>query len=54
LIIFALLNITLTIAKDLPPGYYAFEKATKVHGVPPRVRKPPYIPANVPCPGKKF
>lgn len=35
-----------------PPGYYAFEKATRAHGVPPRVLKPPYLPANVPCPGK--
>lgn len=36
---------------EIPPGYFAFEKASRIHGVPPRVRKPPYVPAGVPCPG---
>lgn len=35
----------------LPPGYYAFETASRRHGVPPRVRPPPYLPTDVPCPG---
>uniref|UniRef100_T1KGC5 Spaetzle domain-containing protein n=1 Tax=Tetranychus urticae TaxID=32264 RepID=T1KGC5_TETUR len=40
-----------TTDQQQPPGYFAFEKATRTHGVPPRVLKPPYLPANVPCPG---
>ncbi|RWS27354.1 uncharacterized protein B4U80_00101 [Leptotrombidium deliense] len=38
-------------ANKTPPGYYAFEKAMKINGIPPRVRKPPYVPADIPCPG---
>lgn len=37
---------------SLPPGYYAFETGGRRHGTPPRVRPPPYIPTDVPCPGE--
>lgn len=36
----------------LPPGYYAFEKASS-YNKPPQVRKPPYIPTNAPCSGNE-
>lgn len=45
-------QIHLIYSAEIPPGYFAFEKASRIHGVPPRVRKPPYVPAGVPCIGK--
>ncbi|XP_074601857.1 spaetzle domain-containing protein 6 [Brevipalpus obovatus] len=46
-----LLVCPLSRGADIPPGYFAFEKASRIHGVPPRVRKPPYLLVNVPCHG---
>lgn len=32
-------------------GHYAFDIASNPNMLPPKVRKPPYIPTNVPCAG---
>lgn len=52
LVFFSLILEFLCDQTPLPPGYYAFETASRRHGVPPRVRPPPYLPTNVPCSGK--
>ncbi|RWS09747.1 hypothetical protein B4U79_08883 [Dinothrombium tinctorium] len=49
--LFAFVLCAVSKSNIIPPGYYAFEKAMKINGVPPRVRKPPYVPADIPCPG---
>jgi hypothetical protein len=36
---------------NIPTGYYAFEKASSQLNKPPKVRKPPYIPTDIECPG---
>ena len=38
--------------QDPSLGYYAFDKAVQPNVQPPRVRKPPYLPTNVPCAGE--
>ena len=37
----------------VPFGYFAFEKSNPLYK-PPKVRKPPYFPAEIPCPGNEI
>ncbi|XP_067133055.1 uncharacterized protein spz6 isoform X2 [Centruroides vittatus] len=49
---FHLLNAYSKIKAEYPEGYYAFEESTSIYKKPPKVRKPPYFKADVPCPGE--
>ena len=58
LFIVTILHITLPIKSDqspsvaeLNPGYYAFPTTNRRIGSPPKVKPPPYLPTDIPCPG---